>query len=358
MDSKESGAVEQATFEIMSKLVDFNKHDFVIDKSGMVTSAPLIKGEDGIVRPDTANTRSVQAIFNLAQNTVNRLDVDTAIQNKIKLIAKRVVSSEVAASYAREGREITTEGLRYTNPDEYKKLKAAIEKELTASDLDIASILSDYRNEYEVIGDAATYDKNKNILLDLSGPEVNVTLTDEQRARAKAIISEAIDFQSGGSRIQKATSKLAAPASDGKKMSAKEMEAYLKGNDPNYTTWGEFVLKHANYVDKKGNTVKGKILPAQFNKDFEGYDLFLEEIPPTRDNKQTKTTFTLKKNGTPILTNFSTTDGLIKRIAGDEKLIEQHNTLYEQVGSRIASRDAGTVRGGGSSLNANTWGQN
>jgi hypothetical protein len=41
MDSKESGAVEQATFEIMSKLVDFNKHDFFIDKSGMVVAAPL-----------------------------------------------------------------------------------------------------------------------------------------------------------------------------------------------------------------------------------------------------------------------------------------------------------------------------
>ena len=214
MDSKESGAVEQATFEIMSKLVDFNKHDFVIDKSGMVTAAPLIKGEDGIVRPDISKTRSVQAIFNLAQNTVNRLDVDTAIQNKIKLIAKRVISTEVAASYAKKGEQVTLEGLRYTNPEEYDKLKAAIEKELTASDLDIASILSDYRNEYEVTGDAATYDKKKNILLDLSGPEVNVTLTDEQRTRAKAIISEAIDFQSGGSKVTKEIAILEKTASD------------------------------------------------------------------------------------------------------------------------------------------------
>ena len=357
MDSKESGAVEQATFEIMSKLVDFNKHDFVIDKSGMVVAAPLVKGADGIVRPDAANTRSVQAIFNLAQNTVNRLDVDTAIQNKIKLIAKRVVSSEVAASYAREGREITKEGLRYTHPKEYEKLKIAIAKEMTASDLDIASILSDYRNDYEVTGDAAAYDKNKNILLDLSGPEVNVVLTDEQRAAANQIIYDAIDFQSGGSYIQKASSQLAAPASDSSKMSAKEKEAYLKRLDPNYMTWGEFVLKHSKYVDKQGNTVQNKILPSQFNRDFEGYDLVLTEVPPTKENGQKKTTFTLTKSGTPILENFTTTDAIIKRLSGNDDLISMHNNLYEQVGGKIASRDAGTVRGGPSSLNANTWGQ-
>ena len=208
MDSKESGVVEQATFEIMSKLVDFNKHDFFIDKSGMVVAAPLIKGEDGITRPDTENARSVQAIFNLAQNTVNRVDVDKTIQEKIKLLGKRVVSREVAASYAAKGEQVTLEGLRYTDPDEYDKWKRAIIKEMTASDLDVASILGDYADEYEITGDAKTYDKNTQILLDLSeGKEVKVSLTENQKDRAFQVLSDAIDAQAGGSDIRKEIEK-------------------------------------------------------------------------------------------------------------------------------------------------------
>ena len=208
MDSKESGVVEQATFEIMSKLVDFNKHDFFIDKSGMVVAAPLIKGEDGITRPDTANARSVQAIFNLAQNTVNRVDVDKTIQEKIKLLGKRIVSREVAASYAAKGEQVTLEGLRYTDPDEYDKWKRAIIKEMTASDLDVASILGDYADEYEITGDAKTYDKNTQILLDLSeGKEVKVSLTENQKDRAFQVLSDAIDAQAGGSSVTKELEK-------------------------------------------------------------------------------------------------------------------------------------------------------
>ena len=215
MDSKESGVVEQATFEIMSKLVDFNKHDFFIDKSGMVVAAPLIKGEDGITRPDTENARSVQAIFNLAQNTVNRVDVDKTIQEKIKLLGKRVVSREVAASYAAKGEQVTLEGLRYTDPDEYDKWKRAIIKEMTASDLDVASILGDYADEYEITGDAKTYDKNTQILLDLSeGKEVKVSLTENQKDRAFQVLSDAIDAQAGGSDIRKEIAKLEMSASD------------------------------------------------------------------------------------------------------------------------------------------------
>ena len=215
MDSKESGVVEQATFEIMSKLVDFNKHDFFIDKSGMVVAAPLVKGEDGITRPDTANARSVQAIFNLAQNTVNRVDVDKTIQEKIKLLGKRVVSREVAASYAAKGEQVTLEGLRYTDPDEYDKWKRAIIKEMTASDLDVASILGDYADEYEITGDAKTYDKNTQILLDLSeGKEVKVSLTENQKDRAFQVLSDAIDAQAGGSDIRKEIAKLEMSASD------------------------------------------------------------------------------------------------------------------------------------------------
>ena len=215
MDSKESGVVEQATFEIMSKLVDFNKHDFFIDKSGMVVAAPLVKGEDGITRPDTANARSVQAIFNLAQNTVNRVDVDKTIQEKIKLLGKRVVSREVAASYAAKGEQVTLEGLRYTDPDEYDKWKRAIIKEMTASDLDVASILGDYADEYEITGDAKTYDKNTQILLDLSeGKEVKVSLTENQKDRAFQVLSDAIDAQAGGSDIRKEIAELKMSASD------------------------------------------------------------------------------------------------------------------------------------------------
>ena len=243
MDSKESGVVEQATFEIMSKLVDFNKHDFFIDKSGMVVAAPLIKGEDGITRPDTENARSVQAIFNLAQNTVNRVDVDKTIQEKIKLLGKRVVSTEVAASYAKAGQELTLEGLRYTDPDEYDKWKRAIIKEMTASDLDVASILGDYADEYEITGDAKTYDKNTQILLDLSeGKEVKVSLTENQKDRAFQVLSDAIDAQAGGSKVTKEIAKLEMSASD---------KAYYRGI-------GQENEKNVNDLNMVGKFYSGK----------------------------------------------------------------------------------------------------
>ena len=298
MDSKESGVVEQATFEIMSKLVDFNKHDFFIDKSGMVVAAPLIKGEDGITRPDTENARSVQAIFNLAQNTVNRVDVDKTIQEKIKLLGKRVVSREVAASYAAKGEQVTLEGLRYTDPDEYDKWKRAIIKEMTASDLDVASILGDYADEYEITGDAKTYDKNTQILLDLSeGKEVKVSLTENQKDRAFQVLSDAIDAQAGGSDIRKEIAKLEMSASDkayyrdvaegdkknisdlnmvGKFYSGKtkadydDATTYFKGLNPNITNIKREDDKlTVSFYDPKTQTTRFEYIP--FGNSFEEF---------------------------------------------------------------------------------------
>ena len=209
MDDKTSGNVEQAAFEAMSKLVDFNKHDFMIDENGTIVAAPLITDENGITRLDTKKARSVQAIFNLAQNTVNRFDVEGTIAESVERLGRRVLGTSVAASRKKEGMDVLIEGIKFEAPDEYAEWKKSITGRIMADKFDVASILTDFSDEYETTTDKKKWlaNKDKYVYVDIeNGKEILIgELTDEQNAKAIDILDGVIESQVGSSRTEKAT---------------------------------------------------------------------------------------------------------------------------------------------------------
>ena len=209
MDDKTSGNVEQAAFEAMSKLVDFNKHDFMIDENGTIVAAPLITDENGITSLDTKNARSVQAIFNLAQNTVNRFDVEGTVAESVARLGKVVLGTSLAATYSKQGMDVLIEGIKEAKPKEYAKWKEETKRKIMADKFDVASILTDFSDEYETTTDKKKWlaNKDKYVYVDIeNGKEILIgELTDEQKAKAVDILDGVIDSQVGYSRKEKAT---------------------------------------------------------------------------------------------------------------------------------------------------------
>jgi len=209
MDDKTSGAVEQTAFEAMADLVNFNSHDFMIDKNGTIVAAPLIQDANGVTTLDGNNARSVQAIFNIAQNKVDRLDVENTIQEKVKRLGQTILGTSVAATYSKQGMDVLMKGIRRTDPEAYEKWRKETVKEIMANDLDVASVLADYGNAYETTTDKNLYDKNKDkyIYVDITnGREIKVELTEKQKEDALDILYGVIDSQVGSERTEEATS--------------------------------------------------------------------------------------------------------------------------------------------------------
>ena len=211
MDKNESGGVEQVSFEAMADLTNFNNHGVTVDKNGNIVAAPLVKDKNGVVSMDVNNARSVQAVFNLAQNEVNRLDLDGEVQKKVKILGETILGKDIAATQSKEGLKTVLKGLKVTDPERYNEWKQSVVKGIMASDLDIASVLHDYNKIYELTTDPEVYKKNKDkyIYVDLTdGKEVKVELTQEQRDKAVEIIEGVVDSQSKSSQEETATSKI------------------------------------------------------------------------------------------------------------------------------------------------------
>ena len=232
MDDKDSGNVEQAAFEAMSKLVDFNKHDFMIDENGTIVAAPLITDENGITRLDTDNARSVQAIFNLAQNTVDRFDVEGTVAESVARLGKVVLGTSVAATYGKQGMDVLIEGIKAAAPEKYEKWKKETTNKIMADDFDVASILTDFSDEYETTTDKKKWlaNKDKYVYVDIeNGKEILIgELTDEQKDKAVDILDGVIDSQVGSSRKEKATSILRPDATQRKEWKAGRATAKMK----------------------------------------------------------------------------------------------------------------------------------
>lgn len=343
MDSGESGAVEQLTVEAMSKLVDFNKHDFFIDKSGTVVAAPLKKGADGITSLDTANAKSVQAIFNLAQNTVNKFDVNKEVNESIKLLGKNVLTRDIAASYAKAGKTFTLEGLKLTDDVLYEKYVNSQIDKFMASDLNIASILDDNAALYKVVKPGDPYDPTKNIQLDFSnGREVGVTeITEQQRKDARAYLRTIFDSQAISVDVEKAEPVLKPPTPPS--MTESERRAYGRGQDPNYVNWATYVR---NNTPKEGYSV------TQFNKNFEGYGLKL--VKTDKKDVNGKTQWTLNYEDKPVLQNARSSTNVAKWLLGNNSLLKRHEQIYDIAGAKTAAASgAGDVDKGGTVTNNN-----
>jgi hypothetical protein len=211
MDAKDSGNVEQAAFEAMSKLVDFNKHDFMIDGDGTIVAAPLITDENGVTRLDANNARSVQAIFNLAQNNVDRFDVDGSIEEQVARLGKDILGTDVAATYGKAGLRRVISDMSKNSPEKYKKFKEKSLKSMLVNDLDVASILTDYSSDYDTTTDKKEWlaNKDKFIYVDIeNGKEIVIgDLTEKQKEDAMNILDIAWEGQVDTSSVDTATEK-------------------------------------------------------------------------------------------------------------------------------------------------------
>ena len=211
MDDKTSGNVEQAAFEAMSNLVDFNKHDFMIDQDGTIVAAPLITDENGITTLDTKNAKSVQAIFNLAQNKVDRFDVQGSIETQVARLGKDILGTDVAATYGKAGMKKVIQDMSKNSPDKYKNFKEGVLKEMLVNDLDVASILTDYSPDYETTTDKKKWlaNKDKYVYVDIdNGKEILIgELTEKQKEDAMNILDNAWEGQVDTSSVETATAK-------------------------------------------------------------------------------------------------------------------------------------------------------
>jgi hypothetical protein len=233
MDEKTSGNVEQTAFEAMADLTSFNNHGITIDADGTVIAAPLVRGKDGVTTMDTSKARSVQAMFSLAQSKVNRLDVDGVVSEKVALLGETILGTDVAASYSKAGLKVVTKGMRFNQPEKYIEWKDGVIDGIMASPLDVASVLSDYRNKYETTADKKLWesDKNKYIYVNLeNGKEVSVDLTEAQTADARKILDGVVDSQVGGSREETARSEVTPDTSTREAWEKKNATAAMKKN--------------------------------------------------------------------------------------------------------------------------------
>ena len=265
MDDKASGNVEQAAFEAMSKLVDFNKHDFMIDENGTIVAAPLITDENGITSLDTKNARSVQAIFNLAQNTVDRFDVEGSIQEKVARLGKDILGTDVAATYGKQGMKRVIQDMSKNSPDKYKKFKEKSLKSMLVNDFDVASILTDFTSDYETTTDKKKWlaNKDKYVYVDIeNGKEILIgELTEKQKEDAMNILDNVWEGQVSTSDVSDAEREIAYPQQSASSRSAageRNSQKRLAG------IWNE--IYYATTPEEK-NKLAQRIINDKYSKD-------------------------------------------------------------------------------------------
>ena len=211
MDKGISGNVEGASFQAITDLLDFNKMGITFDVDGHIIAAPLVKGEDGVTSMDTDNARSIQAVFNLAQNDVDTIDVLNTIQGKVKLMGTTEFGTDVAATYGKGGMKKLITGLKLTNAATYNGYKDAALNEMLVNDFHVAAILSDFTDTYDTTTDRKKWEANKDkyLLVDIEdGKEVIMgEFTEKQREDARDILDKAWEGQVGTSSVETATSK-------------------------------------------------------------------------------------------------------------------------------------------------------
>jgi hypothetical protein len=264
MDDKDSGNVEQVSFEAMSKLVDFNKHDFMIDENGTIVAAPLITDENGITSLDTKNARSVQAIFNLAQNTVNRFDVLNTIQSKVKLMGTTEFGTDVAATYGKAGMKKLIKGLKLTDPKAYNEYKDAALNEMLVNDFDVASILTDFTSNYETTTDKKKWlaNKDKYVYVDIeNGKEIVIgELTEKQKEDAMNILDNAWEGQVSTSDVSDAEREMVYPQQSS---SSKDAAGERKDQKRLAGIWNE--IYYAVTIEDK-NKLAQRIINDEYSK--------------------------------------------------------------------------------------------
>jgi len=189
LDKNISGKVEQQIFEDISNMTNFNENDFFIDSTGAIVAAPLVTDKNGVTTIDPSRAMSAQAMFNLAQNFVNRVDVEAEAKKSADRLATYIVSESTAPDYRNKGRtEIITD---IRKRGDYLELKKSLIDGILSSDLSTSSVLADYIGGYDVVTKRDKLSKDpaereKQIYIDISnGKEGRAELTESQKKIAE-----------------------------------------------------------------------------------------------------------------------------------------------------------------------------
>ena len=199
LDEGVSGEVEQQIFEDISNMTNFNENDFFIDSTGAIVAAPLVTDKNGVTTIDPSRARSAQAMFNLAQNFIDKVDINKTTSNAVAFLGEYINTESEAASRKAGGKTVTKSDI--TKRDDYEQTRAAQIDIILSSDNDIASVLADSMKSkgYKVVTDVNKLSKDsaereKQVYIDLSnGKEGMAQLTDGQKKEARDHVGKLID---------------------------------------------------------------------------------------------------------------------------------------------------------------------
>jgi len=199
LDSGVSGEVEQQIFEDISNMTNFNENDFFIDSTGAIVAAPLVTDKNGVTTIDPSRARSAQAMFNLAQNFIDKVDINKTTATAVAFLGEYINTESAAASRKAGGKTVTKNDI--TKRDDYEQTRAAQIDIILSSDNDIASVLADSMKSkgYKVVTDVNKLSKDsaereKQVYIDLSnGKEGMAQLTDGQKKAARNHVGNLID---------------------------------------------------------------------------------------------------------------------------------------------------------------------
>ena len=173
LDEDISGEVEQQIFEDISNMTNFNENDFFIDSTGAIVAAPLVTDKNGVTTIDPSRARSAQAMFNLAQNFIDKVDINKTTSNAVAFLGEYIDTESAAASRKAGGKTVTVSDI--TKRDDYEQSRAAQIDIILSSDNDIASVLADSMKSkgYKVVIDVNKLSKDsaereKQVYIDLS----------------------------------------------------------------------------------------------------------------------------------------------------------------------------------------------
>ena len=224
LDDGVSGKVEQAIFEKIDNMTNFNENDFFIDSTGAIVAAPLVKGKDGITTIDPSRAMSAQAMFNLAQNFVNKVDVEAEAKKSADRLATFIKSTSTAPDYRNKGRTEIITDIRQRG--DYLELKKSLIDGILSSDLSTSSVLADYIGGYDVVTKRDELSKDpaereKQIYIDISnGKEGRAELTESQKEIAEERIGLVLEGMIDSKTMVSETAK--------KEYSASQISTYKK----------------------------------------------------------------------------------------------------------------------------------
>ncbi len=212
LDKGVSGEVEQAIFERIDNMTNFNSHDFFIDSTGAIVAAPLVTGEDGVTTIDPSKALSAQAMFNLAQNFVNKVDVEAEAKKSADRLGTFITSNLTAPDYKNKGKAEVINDIR--QKEDYNELKESLIDGILDSDLNTASVLTDYIAGYDVVTSEKELSKDpaereKQVFIDISnGKEGRAVLTESQEKAARERIGVVLEGMINSQYQLKETAKV------------------------------------------------------------------------------------------------------------------------------------------------------